>query len=63
MLDTVLAGLRVFNKYADKDIAAEHDIIYAGSCSPETMPSDDLKILEDSGWNWDKELDSWYHFC
>jgi hypothetical protein len=62
MLDTVLNGLRVFNKYVDKNIAVEHDVIYAGSAPPEAMPSDDLKVLEDNRWYWDKELESWYTF-
>jgi hypothetical protein len=63
MLDTVLAGLQIFHKYTSNDIAAEHDVIYAGACPPESMPSDDLKILKDSFWYWDEELECWYYFC
>lgn len=59
----MLAGLLILSKYeADSDTAAEHDVIYAGSIEPSKISTEDLKALDDNGWNWDETLECWYKF-
>ena len=63
-MKTVTEGLQILLKYfPDGDIAAEHDIIYAGGDNDDVSISDeDMKRLEEFRWHYDKSLPSWYTY-
>lgn len=60
--EQIIKGLQILAKYPDNDIAAEHDIIYAGPVRSETISTKDAKELEELGWHIDSETDSWSKF-
>ena len=41
--------------------SAEHDIIYAGGRLDDLTP-EQVDTLNDYGWYWDEDLESWYTF-
>lgn len=59
----VVGGLEILGRYGgadDHNICAEHDIIYAGhGC---VVSDDDRAKLEELGWHWDDDIDSWARF-
>jgi len=61
----VAQGLMILSKYVDiKDhcqVAAEHDVIYAGP-SKDEVSKEDLEALDKMGWKPDEEFDCFYHF-
>lgn len=59
-LNNIIAGLQVLLKY-ENYFAAEHDQIWAGG--PKRLPAEEKKILEDAGWFWDGDVESWSHFA
>ena len=62
---TVHDGLEILLKYssegvfAEQSVIAEHDVIYAGSTSPEEMTAEHRRLLALLGWRWDSELECW----
>ena len=63
-MKTVVEGLQILLKYfPDGDIAAEHDVIYAGGDNDDVSISDeDMKRLEELRWHYDESLPSWFHY-
>lgn len=59
-LQQLIEGLAILGKYAP-EIAAEHDIIYAGPDANEVTPGDKIQ-LESLGWHIDNNSDSWARF-
>lgn len=60
-----MEGLKILLEYEptdDGEIAAEHDIIYAGSQSPLAMADTTEKLLNKLGWYWEDEMETWYYF-
>jgi hypothetical protein len=56
-------GLAILRKYdPDGDVAAEHDIVYAGHAEDFTLTADDASRMEELGWFVDDEYDSWARF-
>lgn len=56
-------GLTILLKYdPEGDCAAEHDVLYAGGGDPKEMSPEDLAKLDELGWHWDEDLDSWAHY-
>lgn len=62
----VIEGLQILSRYGDPqehDICAEHDIIYAcPGVGPKDPSTEELQRLEDLGWFWDDQVDSWARF-
>jgi len=56
----VAKGLEIINRYPHPSVSAEHDVIYAG-CS-RSLEGEDLVSMEQLGWDFDEELDSWRFF-
>ena len=63
-MNSVLEGLQILAKYfPDGDIAAEHDVIYAGGDNSDVeISEEDLARLDELGWFIDSEVDSWAKF-
>lgn len=51
LIEQVIQGLMVFNKYPNSHIAARDDIIHAGIDNPELMALDEVKELLGLGWH------------
>lgn len=54
----------IFAKYepdAAYEVAAEHDVIYAGRAS-DRYSIDDKQRLEELGWHYDESLECYYYF-
>lgn len=54
----VALGLLILAEY-DGDIAAGHDIIYAGPTDTTRVSAEDQVKLNDLGWHIDSNTDSW----
>jgi hypothetical protein len=64
-LNKIIEGLNIFAKYCDSDeeyICAEHDEIFAGHGLKDAIGGDDVKQLEELGWNFVERLDCWRVF-
>ncbi len=62
-LQEIAAGLQIIAKYGDRhDVGAEHDVIMAGHIAAEKMTEEDKKAMEDAGWSWSDEYDSYTVF-
>ncbi len=65
-LSTVIEGLKILQKYEGDDdlcaVRAEHDVIYAGGPAGNAFTAEDLVELEELGWHWDADVDSWRRF-
>lgn len=56
----VYDGLAILLKYEpDGNISVDHDIIYSGGGDPSEMDAEDLQNLENLGWFWNPDFDSW----
>lgn len=69
IFDMLSKGFSIISTYAtiyNRYIAAEHDIIYAGSdkgeANPIDMYSEDLKQMDELGWFWDESLETWCNY-
>lgn len=60
--EQLIQGLTLLAKYADNEVAAEHDIIYAGPAYADTVSAEDQKTLEGLGWHIDEGLNAWARF-
>lgn len=56
-VNTIIEGLQILKKYSeDIDIAAEHDVFYAGFDNDiETVSKEDKEKLDNLGWWKDEE--------
>jgi hypothetical protein len=58
-------GLAIFSKYLPEGkkgfIEADHDVIWAEGY--EVTGQEDLDRLEELGWHWSDEYDTWTHYC
>lgn len=62
-LQEIATGLQIIAKYGDRhDVGAEHDVIMAGHIAAEKMTNEDKKAMEDAGWLWSEEYDSYIIF-
>jgi hypothetical protein len=63
-MEDIIKGLLILQKYVgDKgDFSAEHDQVYAGGDGQENMTEEDKKKMEEAGWFFAKETDSWSSF-
>jgi hypothetical protein len=59
-IERVIAGLTILMKY-DRNIAVEHDVIYAGG-DPNEVSSEDAAVLEALKWHIDRSCDSYAKF-
>lgn len=59
-------GIEVLSKYVDDEnrsaLSAHHDQIYAGPDVADKISDEDKKRLEELGWGFDDEVDSYYAF-
>lgn len=55
-------ALDIFIKYEDSSVQTEHDQLFVCETFPEDMDPQDVKILEEDNWMWDKSLRCWWHF-
>jgi hypothetical protein len=60
-IEKLQLGLSVLAKYPGGDVAAEHDIIYAGPSGDE-VAEDDADHLRTLGWHRDSESGGWAFF-
>lgn len=58
----IIEGLQILSKYEDSEIAAEHDIIYAGPHDGSKVSSEDFTRLEELGWHIDSDTFVWARF-
>jgi hypothetical protein len=61
----LLEGLQILDKYIDDDSYATsvaHDVLYAGPEAAGKINDEDRKRLEELGWSFDDEVDSFYAF-
>ncbi len=62
-MNRILEGLIILKKYvANGSFSAEHDEIYAGGDGQENMTEEDKKKMDELGWFFDEDNDSWTHF-
>ena len=57
----MIEAFTIFRRYEDGDIAAEHDIIYAGPAPNDVSEDDKLKLAE-LGWHVEEEFDCFFYF-
>lgn len=58
-----MLGLQILLKYdPEGSTCAEHDVLYAGGCSPEDMQAYDVAKLSQLNWRWSPEENSWVFF-
>ena len=62
VMENLIEGLQILNKYKRSGVDAQHDIIYAGPPNGSVIMKDDKKRLLEIGWGFDEENDSWYYF-
>jgi hypothetical protein len=64
----VIEGLEIFARLckmgrSTHGILARHDVIYAGGIKrngpEEDVPDEDRKRLDELGWYWDSDMESW----
>lgn len=62
---TLRDALNIMLCYADGDVSADHDVIFAGpdGVTPDDMTPADVKRLYDLHWTWDTKLECWRHYC
>jgi len=57
--EKLLKGLIILNEYDGNEIAAEHDILFAGPTPAEIVNDYDTQKLEEYGWFIDGGAESW----
>ena len=58
-------GIQILDKYIDDTAyatSATHDVLYAGPEAIDKISDEDKKRLEELGWGFDDEVDSYYAF-
>lgn len=60
-IQSIVAGLQlILESKSNKDVCAEHDIIYAGDVS--SMTSEQNEQMKSLGWHHNSEFDCWAIF-
>lgn len=49
--ESILEGMKIFQKYGECSVAAEHDVFYCGPTDKPVDNPEDLKRLDDLGWH------------
>lgn len=55
----IAMGLMIFAKHGDQDVSAEHDQLWAGA---QIDSDEEIELLENLGWHWNPDYDSWSIF-
>lgn len=59
----IYEGLQILLKYEPEGgMSAEHDEVFADGPSPANMSAEDVEKLEELGWRFQPEFDSWRAF-
>lgn len=59
----ILEGLKILLRYdPEAEVDAQHDTLYAGGPKPEKLDEPDRRELENLGWAYDIQCDSWRRF-
>ena len=61
-LQRLIAGLQILQKYGATTVVPDHDVIYIwNGCEsiPETLQNDDAKKLDEYGFHWSIENETW----
>lgn len=63
-INSILAGLGIIKKYeGDKTyLFAQHDEIQVGSIHPKNLTDSEARIMDEAGWIWQEEQQSWLIF-
>ena len=59
---TIIDGLMYLQTFGDCNVAAEHDIFYAGYDLVDNQSPRVVEKMEALGWFWDEEVDCWAVF-
>ena len=61
--EKLMAGFGILSRYeANPEFDFQHDIMYVGGPHPDKLSPEDKVFLEEFGFSWDEEHDSWYHY-
>lgn len=58
----VIDGLTILMKHGAISVEAQHDILYAGPGIDGELTDEEKAKLEQLGWHFDEETDSWARF-
>ena len=58
----IVEGLNIMLKHGEVECDAQHDIFCAGPGINGELTDEEKKKLEELGWHWDEEADSWAIF-
>jgi hypothetical protein len=58
----VIAGLEIFARHGEREVSAEHDVLYAGPSTKDALSDVERDTLRLANWFWDEEVDSWAIF-
>ena len=63
-MNDLIKALQIFAKYKDvyEPTCCEHDILLVVGIQQHTVSADDAKALDDLGFFWSDEYDSWASF-
>ncbi len=64
ILEKISRGLQIIGRLNSNNdtFCAEHDEVWAYGLTREQLSVEDLKELEELGWEWDEDNDGWHHF-
>ncbi len=65
VLKNIIEGLQIFAKHCNPEksyICAEHDEIFAGQDTKDSLTAEDTARLLELGWDYDDSYDSWQAF-
>lgn len=60
-IQEIIEGLQIFARYPEAACEGQHDVIYA-MCKVDDLRHEDTSKLEELGWNFNNEVDSWCHY-
>lgn len=58
-LSKITRGLQILQNAGATECATSSDVIYVGPALPETLTAEALYELEELGWFWSPESESW----
>jgi hypothetical protein len=61
-LRDIRVGLEIFERHGGRFANAEHDILYAGPGEGQLVTPEEETTLEEYGWHFDEEVESWALF-
>lgn len=64
VMSDVAKGLNIFMKYdSEGQMTTSHDVIFASSLGEnDKLTPEELALLDEAGWFFDSEVDSWAKF-